>query len=110
MAPRIAKVEVIEHRQALTSPHRLLQPLRAADAPRFPDRPGLPDAPPPPGEGNAPPARPSTRTHRSALTATSQTRTLSSRLPEMCERLLTNPLIEDYEIVQTGQDGSDESA
>ncbi|MGI8593535.1 MAG: phosphoribosylformylglycinamidine synthase subunit PurS [Solirubrobacteraceae bacterium] len=23
----------------------------------------------------------------------------SSRLPEMCERLLTNPLIEDYEIV-----------
>jgi phosphoribosylformylglycinamidine synthase len=25
-----------------------------------------------------------------------------ARLPEMCERLLTNPLIEDYEIVQTG--------
>jgi phosphoribosylformylglycinamidine synthase PurS subunit len=23
------------------------------------------------------------------------------RLPEMCERLLTNPLIEDYEIVQS---------
>ncbi len=23
------------------------------------------------------------------------------RLPEMCERLLTNPLIEDYEIVDT---------
>lgn len=23
------------------------------------------------------------------------------RLPEMCERLLTNPLIEDYEIVET---------
>ena len=23
-----------------------------------------------------------------------------SRLPEMCERLLTNPLIEDYEIVE----------
>ncbi len=23
-------------------------------------------------------------------------------LPEMCERLLTNPLIEDYEIVETG--------
>ena len=38
---------------------------------------GLPDAPPPPGEANGPPARSSTRTHRSALTATSQTRTLS---------------------------------
>ena len=25
------------------------------------------------------------------------------RLPEMCERLLTNPLIEDYEIVDTGE-------
>ena len=24
------------------------------------------------------------------------------RLPEMCERLLTNPLIEDYEIVDVG--------
>ena len=24
----------------------------------------------------------------------------ASRLPEMCERLLTNPLIEDYEIVE----------
>jgi phosphoribosylformylglycinamidine synthase PurS subunit len=24
-----------------------------------------------------------------------------SRLPEMCERLLTNPLIEDYEIVES---------
>jgi phosphoribosylformylglycinamidine synthase PurS subunit len=24
------------------------------------------------------------------------------RLPEMCERLLSNPLIEDYEIVETG--------
>ncbi|HEY5187726.1 MAG TPA: phosphoribosylformylglycinamidine synthase subunit PurS [Solirubrobacteraceae bacterium] len=24
-----------------------------------------------------------------------------ARLPEMCERLLTNPLIEDYEIVQS---------
>jgi phosphoribosylformylglycinamidine synthase subunit PurS len=24
-----------------------------------------------------------------------------SRLPEMCERLLVNPLIEDYEIVET---------
>ena len=24
------------------------------------------------------------------------------RLPEMCERLLTNPLIEDYEIVEAG--------
>jgi phosphoribosylformylglycinamidine synthase len=31
-----------------------------------------------------------------------------SRLPEMCERLLTNPLIEDYEIVETVSDqGSD---
>lgn len=28
-----------------------------------------------------------------------------ARLPEMCERLLTNPLIEDYEIVDTGADG-----
>jgi phosphoribosylformylglycinamidine synthase subunit PurS len=26
------------------------------------------------------------------------------RLPEMCERLLTNPLIEDYEIVEAGGD------
>ena len=25
-----------------------------------------------------------------------------ARLPEMCERLLTNPLIEDYEIVDAG--------
>jgi phosphoribosylformylglycinamidine synthase len=25
-----------------------------------------------------------------------------SRLPEMCERLLSNPLIEDYEIVEDG--------
>ncbi len=25
-----------------------------------------------------------------------------SRLPEICQRLLTNPLIEDYEIVETG--------
>ncbi|MGH2875387.1 MAG: phosphoribosylformylglycinamidine synthase subunit PurS [Solirubrobacteraceae bacterium] len=25
-----------------------------------------------------------------------------SRLPEICERLLTNPLIEDYEIVDGG--------
>jgi phosphoribosylformylglycinamidine synthase len=25
-----------------------------------------------------------------------------ARLPEMCERLLTNPLIEDYEIVEPG--------
>ena len=24
----------------------------------------------------------------------------ASRLPEMCERLLANPLIEDYEIVE----------
>ena len=31
-----------------------------------------------------------------------------SRLPEMCERLLTNPLIEDYEIVETvSSEGSD---
>ena len=31
-----------------------------------------------------------------------------SRLPEMCERLLTNPLIEDYEIVETvSAQGSD---
>jgi phosphoribosylformylglycinamidine synthase PurS subunit len=29
-----------------------------------------------------------------------------ARLPEMCERLLTNPLIEDYEIVETGPVGS----
>jgi phosphoribosylformylglycinamidine synthase PurS subunit len=28
-----------------------------------------------------------------------------ARLPEMCERLLTNPLIEDYEIVDGGVDG-----
>jgi phosphoribosylformylglycinamidine synthase subunit PurS len=26
----------------------------------------------------------------------------ASRLPEMCERLLANPLIEDYEIVEHG--------
>jgi phosphoribosylformylglycinamidine synthase len=26
-----------------------------------------------------------------------------SRLPEMCERLLANPLIEDYEIVQADE-------
>jgi phosphoribosylformylglycinamidine synthase len=26
----------------------------------------------------------------------------ASRLPEMCERLLANPLIEDYEIVEDG--------
>jgi phosphoribosylformylglycinamidine synthase PurS subunit len=25
------------------------------------------------------------------------------RLPEMCERLLANPLIEDYEIVEDGE-------
>ena len=31
-----------------------------------------------------------------------------SRLPEMCERLLTNPLIEDYEIVEAiSAQGSD---
>lgn len=28
-----------------------------------------------------------------------------ARLPELCERLLTNPLIEDYEIVDAGVDG-----
>ena len=33
-----------------------------------------------------------------------------SRLPEMCERLLTNPLIEDYEIVETGSTEGDGSA
>ena len=26
-----------------------------------------------------------------------------SRLPEMCERLLSNPLIEDYEIIEDGR-------
>jgi len=26
-----------------------------------------------------------------------------SQLPEMCERLLSNPLIEDYEIVEDGE-------
>jgi phosphoribosylformylglycinamidine synthase subunit PurS len=25
-----------------------------------------------------------------------------ARVPEMCERLLANPLIEDYEIVESG--------
>jgi phosphoribosylformylglycinamidine synthase PurS subunit len=29
-----------------------------------------------------------------------------SRLPEMCERLLANPLIEDYEIVEEVQSSS----
>jgi phosphoribosylformylglycinamidine synthase PurS subunit len=33
-----------------------------------------------------------------------------SRLPEMCERLLTNPLIEDYEIVETTSAEGDGSA
>jgi phosphoribosylformylglycinamidine synthase subunit PurS len=28
------------------------------------------------------------------------------RLPEMCERLLTNPLIEDYEIVEADGNGA----
>jgi phosphoribosylformylglycinamidine synthase PurS subunit len=28
-----------------------------------------------------------------------------SQLPQMCERLLANPLIEDYEIVQTDDKG-----
>jgi phosphoribosylformylglycinamidine synthase subunit PurS len=27
----------------------------------------------------------------------------ASKLPEMCERLLANPLIEDYEIVEDGE-------
>ena len=27
-----------------------------------------------------------------------------ARLPEMCERLLANPLIEDYEIVEDGDE------
>ena len=31
-----------------------------------------------------------------------------AQLPEMCERLLTNPLIEDYEIVDAGADGGSE--
>jgi phosphoribosylformylglycinamidine synthase len=30
-----------------------------------------------------------------------------ARLPEMCERLLTNPLIEDYEIVEMPLPGGD---
>jgi phosphoribosylformylglycinamidine synthase PurS subunit len=29
-----------------------------------------------------------------------------SRLPEMCERLLANPLIEDYEIESVEKDGA----
>jgi phosphoribosylformylglycinamidine (FGAM) synthase PurS component len=29
-----------------------------------------------------------------------------ARLPEMCERLLSNPLIEDYEIVETEPAGT----
>ena len=29
-----------------------------------------------------------------------------SQLPQMCERLLANPLIEDYEIVQTDDKGA----
>ena len=32
-----------------------------------------------------------------------------SRLDEMCERLLTNPLIEDYEIVDASSPGSNGS-
>ena len=32
-----------------------------------------------------------------------------ARLPEMCERLLTNPLIEDYEIVDASSTGSNGS-
>ena len=30
----------------------------------------------------------------------------AGQLPEMCRRLLTNPLIEDYEIVDAGQGAS----
>ena len=30
-----------------------------------------------------------------------------SQLPEMCERLLANPLIEDYEIVEMGDRAAD---
>ena len=30
-----------------------------------------------------------------------------ARLPEMCERLLTNPLIEDYEIVEMAEGGGE---
>lgn len=33
-----------------------------------------------------------------------------SRLPEMCEALLANPLIEDYEIVREGFDGPPDGA
>jgi hypothetical protein len=34
-----------------------------------------------------------------------------ARLPEMCERLLTNPLIEDFEIVESaGADSIESSA
>ena len=33
-----------------------------------------------------------------------------ARLPEMCERLLSNPLIEDYEIVESAEADSAESA
>ncbi len=32
------------------------------------------------------------------------------QLPEMCQRLLTNPLIEDYEIVESTDAGSIESS
>ncbi len=34
----------------------------------------------------------------------------ASRLPEMCERLLSNPLIEDYEIVSSGAGGEASSS
>jgi phosphoribosylformylglycinamidine synthase len=33
-----------------------------------------------------------------------------ARLPEMCERLLSNPLIEDYQIVESAEGDSAESA
>jgi phosphoribosylformylglycinamidine synthase len=34
----------------------------------------------------------------------------ASQVPQMCERLLANPLIEDYEVVELGIDGPDERA
>ena len=34
----------------------------------------------------------------------------ASQVPQMCERLLANPLIEDYEVVELGIDGPEERA
>jgi phosphoribosylformylglycinamidine synthase subunit PurS len=31
----------------------------------------------------------------------------ASQVPQMCERLLANPLIEDYEVIALGLDGRD---